>query len=121
MTKSLVMIATLLFSISSFGGNIAKGKKLFKKVNCALCHNKDAMGKAKNGKISMLKAPQIAGLDAAYIEEQVLAVQSKKRKNKNTTMMYAKIKKLTPAEIKDIAAYVNSLSKTRHVGMLQKK
>lgn len=107
--------------MTSFAGNIANGKKIFKKVNCALCHNANGMGKAKNGKIALLKGPQIAGLDEAYIAEQVTAIQGKKRKTKNTSMMYAKIKKLKPAEIKDIAAYVHSLSKTRHVGMLQKK
>lgn len=121
MNKTLLMIGALLLSMNSFGGNIANGKKLYKKVNCALCHNKDAMGKAKNGKVALLKGPQIAGLDEAYIAEQVTAIQGKKRKTKNTSMMYAKVKKLKPAEIKDIAAYVHSLSKTRHVGMLQKK
>ncbi|CBW26964.1 putative cytochrome C [Halobacteriovorax marinus SJ] len=121
MMKSLLMASLLLLSVNSFAGDIAKGKKLFKKVNCALCHNADGMGKAKNGKIALLKGPQIAGLDAAYIVEQVTAIQGKKRKTKNTSMMMAKVKKLKPAEIKDIAAYVNSLSKTRFVGMLQKK
>ncbi len=121
MNKSFVMIAALLFSMNSFAGDIAKGKKAFKKVNCALCHNADAMGKAKDGKVALLKGPQIAGLDEAYIVEQVTAIQNKKRKTKNTSMMMAKVKKLTPAEIKDIAAYVHSLSKTRFVGMLQKK
>lgn len=121
MKNTFLMMAVLFFSMNSFAGNIANGKKVFKKVNCALCHNKDAMGKAKNGKIALLKGPQIAGLDEAYIVEQVTAIQGKKRKTKFTSMMMAKVKKLTATEIKDIAAYVHSLSKTRHVGMLQTK
>jgi cytochrome c553 len=115
---SIVMLVTL--ASSTFAGNKANGKKVYKKVNCTMCHKADGSGKAATTKkIRMTKGPKIAGLDAAYIIEQMTAVQSKKRKNRNTSMMYAKIKKLTKKEIADVAAYVASLG-PKHKGMLQK-
>lgn len=118
--KYLVMMLTVAFSMNLANAqDVAKGKAVFKKVNCTLCHKADGMGKAVNGKVAMLKGPRIAGLDAKYIEEQLLAVQSKKRKNKNTSMMYSKIRSLKPQQIKDVAAYVSSLSKDKFKGMLQ--
>lgn len=119
--KSLLLILTLFISLNvTAAGDINAGKKVFKKINCALCHKKDGMGKAKNGKLSIMKGPRIAGLDAKYVEEQVLAIQSKSRKTKYTSMMMAKIKKLTAIDAKNVAAYVQSLSKDKIKGMLQK-
>lgn len=116
------MAAVLSTSASVFAaGNVANGQKIYKKVNCALCHNADGMGKAKDGKLAIVKGPQIAGLDEAYIVEQVEAIQSKKRKTKNTSMMWTKVRSLKPQDIKDVAAYVHQMTKTRYKGMLQAK
>lgn len=115
-----VTIVAALLSVSAFAGDAAKGKAIYKKVNCALCHNADGMGKAKNGKLAIVKGPRIAGLDAAYIAEQVLAVKTKKRKTKFTTMMWTKVRGLSEADIKDVAAYVSTMSKDKFKGMLQK-
>ncbi|RZF22206.1 c-type cytochrome [Halobacteriovorax vibrionivorans] len=115
-----ITIVAALLSVSAFAGDAAKGKAIYKKVNCALCHNADGMGKAKDGKLAIVKGPRIAGLDAAYIAEQVTAIKSKKRKTKYTTMMWTKIRGLSDKDIKDVAAYVSTMSKDKFKGMLQK-
>ena len=75
-----------------------------------IVHGPKGMGKAKNGKLAVTKGPQIAGLAADYIVEQMKAIKSKNRKTKYTTMMVTKIKKLTDKDIKDVAAYVSGLA-----------
>ena len=120
MSKNLVFTSLLLFCASSFAGDKAAGEKVFKQINCAMCHNKDGMGKAKNGKLSILKAPRIAGLNEAYIVSQITDIQSQKRKTKFTSMMYSKVKKLSKEDIANVAAYVSSLSKDKAKGMLEK-
>ena len=117
----IALVALLVSTTVSAAGNVASGKKVFKKINCALCHNADGMGKAKGGKLALLKGPQIAGLDAAYIVEQLEAIKSKKRKTKYTTMMWTKIRKLSSQDMADLGAYVHQLSKTRFKGMKQAK
>lgn len=114
-----VLVISSFLSLSAFSGDKAAGEKLYKKINCAMCHNKDGMGKAKGGKIKMTKGPQIAGLSTDYIIAQMVAIQTKKRKTKNTSMMMGKIKKLSKADIANIAAYVSSMAPA-HKGMLEK-
>ena len=119
--KKLLLFVLLFSSFNAFAkGDKALGKKVYKKVNCALCHGPKGMGKAKNGKFALTRGPQIAGLDAKYIVEQMKAIKSKKRKTKYTTMMVTKIKKLKDKDIKDVAAYVTTLA-PRLKGMLQEK
>ena len=117
--KIFFLFILLLSSLSSFAADKGLGKKVYKKVNCALCHGPKGMGKAKNGKLAVIKGPQIAGLAADYIVEQMKAIKSKNRKTKYTTMMVTKIKKLTDKDIKDVAAYVSGLA-PRIKGMKQK-
>lgn len=116
----MFLFFAFLLPLCAVAGNKAKGKGVYKKVNCAMCHKADAMGKAKNGKLAVTKGPQIAGLEAKYIVEQMKAIKTKKRKTKYTSMMVAKIKKLTDKDMKDVAAYVSSLSSPIK-GMLEKK
>lgn len=100
----------MLLSLNVFAADLANGKKVWKKVNCALCHGPKGLGKAADlKKVKALKAVRIAGLDAAYIEKQVTMIQGKKRKSKHSAMMMTKVKKLTPKDIKDVAAYVSKM------------
>ncbi|MAF78611.1 MAG: hypothetical protein CME63_13160 [Halobacteriovoraceae bacterium] len=117
MNKVILLIVAFVLGSSIYAGDAKKGAKVFKKINCALCHKADGMGKAKNGKLSILKAPRIAGLSEKYIIEQVTAIQSKKRKTAYTSMMYSKVRKLSKQDIADVAAYVSGLSKDKHKGM----
>lgn len=119
MSKTIVCFFTVLFGLSSFAGDVKKGEAVFKKVNCAQCHNADGMGKAPADKVALLKGPRIAGLDEKYIAEQVSAIQSGTRKTKATAMMLAKVKSLKADDIANVAAYVHSLSKDKVKGMHQ--
>ncbi len=105
-----LFIATLISQGTALAAS--DGEKVYKKINCAQCHGKDGLGKApkkKDGswKLSGTKGPQIAGLDAKYIEEQMIAIKEKKRKSKYTTSMMVKIKKLTAEDIKALATYIS--------------
>lgn len=71
--------------------DVASGEKLFKS-KCAGCHGADAAGK------SAMKSPPIKGKPAADIE-RVIATNPK----------HGSVKKLTPDEVKNIAAYLATL------------
>ena len=121
--KILAILAVLMTSLSfAQGGDADRGALIYarkkdkklgktKPANCVQCHGKDGMGKAKKKdgewKLNMMKGARIAGLPEAYIYEQLKAVQSKKRKTKNTGTMYMRIKKYDDQDLKDLAAYVS--------------
>lgn len=109
--KILTLVSLVLFMFNAHAGDAAKGKKLYKKINCAQCHGKDGMGKAKKKKgewkLNPVKGPQIAKLNAEYIVAQLEAVKSGARKTKYTSSMKAKIKKYTTKDFQDLAAYVS--------------
>ena len=69
----------------------AGGEKAFK-AKCAGCHGADAAGK------SAVKSPSIKGKSAEDIEKVI-----------STSPKHASLKKLTPDEIKSIAAYLATL------------
>jgi mono/diheme cytochrome c family protein len=69
----------------------ASGEKLFK-AKCAGCHGADAAGKPA------VKSPSIKGKTADQIQ-QVISTSSK----------HASLKKLTPDDVKNIAAYLGTL------------
>lgn len=67
-------------------------------VPCASCHGDSAAG---NGII-----PRLAGQHAAYVIHQLEAIQSQTRK---APVMFGIVHDLTPQEIRQVAAYVQSL------------
>jgi mono/diheme cytochrome c family protein len=69
----------------------ANGEKLFKS-KCAGCHGADAAGKAA------VKSPSIKGKTADQIQQEI-----------STSSKHASLKKLTPDDIKNIAAYLGTL------------
>lgn len=69
----------------------AGGEKTFK-AKCAGCHGADAAGKAA------VKSPSIKGKSAEDIEKVI-----------STSPKHASLKKLTPDEVKSIAAYLATL------------
>jgi cytochrome c553 len=119
--KSSRVLAALsigfLFASTVFAaGDAKKGAKVFKKVGCATCHNADAMGKAKPDALDKQKGPQIAGLDEAYAVAQITAIAKKERVTETTVDMQRKVATMTPDQILDVAAYVNTLA-PKHKGM----
>jgi cytochrome c553 len=80
------------------GGNPANGQKLA--LDCFDCHGEDGRGDDQ--------IPQIAGLEEAYIVEQLMAFKSGDRIDENGIMpMYAE--DLSKQEMADLAAYFASL------------
>lgn len=83
---------------------IARGKRLFeqgienKVVACASCHGAHAEGSGI--------FPRLAGQHAAYVEHQLKVIQSNLRQS---PVMHGIIGKLTPEDITDVAAYLESI------------
>ena len=69
----------------------ANGEKTYK-AKCAGCHGANAEGKPA------MKSPSIKGKSADEIQKQI-----------STSPKHAGVKNLTPAEVKDIAAYLATL------------
>ena len=69
---------------------------------CSACHAADGRG-------SGAVAPPLAAQSAAYIEGQLLAWRRGERRGDVLNLMSAISKKLTPAEIKAVAAYYGAL------------
>ncbi len=107
--KVLTIFFTMV-ALNSFAADSKLGAKLYKKINCAQCHDKDGLGKAKmvdgKYKLAATKGPRVAGLDEKYAYEQLKAIQTKKRKTRYTTTMYIKIKKLSDDDLKNLAAHL---------------
>jgi mono/diheme cytochrome c family protein len=88
----ITIMTMLCVSVSLLHGqDTAGGEKTFK-AKCAGCHGADAAGKAA------VKSPSIKGKSAEDIEKVI-----------STSKKHASLKKLTPDEIKSIAAYLATL------------
>ena len=88
----ITIMTMLCISVSPMHGrDEASGEKTFK-AKCAGCHGADAAGK------SAVKSPSIKGKSAEDIEKVI-----------STSPKHASLKKLTPDEIKSIAAYLATL------------
>jgi thiosulfate dehydrogenase len=74
-------------------------------VSCASCHGVDGGGNEQTG------FPRLAGLDAAYIENQLHAFKQRHRKNPVMAGMAAP---LTDQDIRDVAAYYAGLDPVSH-------
>jgi cytochrome c553 len=83
---------------------IARGKQLFeqgiqdKVVACASCHGAHAEGAGI--------FPRLAGQHAAYVKHQLQVIQSNLRKS---PVMHGIITRLTPEDMQDVAAYLESI------------
>lgn len=94
MKKACLVITTmtmLCLSVSLVHAQDKAGEKTFK-AKCAHCHGVDAAGKPA------VKSPSIKGKSAEDIEKVI-----------STSPKHASLKKLTPDEIKSIAAYLATL------------
>ena len=125
--KKLIILSAMMmvFQVCSANGDAKRGKLIYGRIkaeelkasktkqgNCLQCHGKMGMGKAKKGadgkyKLNMMKGPRIAGLDEAYIVEQLKAVKSKTRKTKYTSTMFTRVNKYKEQDMKDLAAYIS--------------
>jgi cytochrome c553 len=98
--KTTVLIASsLMFAVAGLAhanGDAAAGKT--KSAQCASCHGANGKGGGAN--------PAIAGLDKAKFLAAIADFKSGKR---NNPMMGMMAKKLSDADVADLAAYYSSL------------
>lgn len=101
MSKVFTLFLSLcLFSTLTFAGSAEEGKKAFAAKGCIGCHG--PAGKSPNPSAF----PTLAGKEAAYIKEQLIAFKTQKRNNPLMSPMAAG---LTDADIDNIAAYIGSV------------
>ncbi len=86
--------------------DVKAGEKLYKKKRCRTCHGKE-------GKKPLKGYPYIAGQKASYIFNQMVDVRDKKRTNGKIKTMYTFVKKLKDDEIRQIAAYLSTIDRTK--------
>jgi mono/diheme cytochrome c family protein len=97
MMKKLLSGVAILSMLCLAGASVsraqdsANGEKTYK-TKCAGCHGANAEGKAA------MKSPAIKGKSADEIQKQI-----------STSPKHKGVKDLTPAEVKDLAAYLATL------------
>jgi mono/diheme cytochrome c family protein len=97
MMKKLLLGVAILSILCLAAASVARaqdsanGEKTYK-AKCAGCHGANAEGKAA------MKSPAIKGKSADEIQKQI-----------STSPKHASVKNLTPAEVKDLAAYLGTL------------
>ena len=90
--SGIALVATLcLVGSVSRAQDATNGEKTFK-AKCAGCHGADAAGKPA------MKSPSIKGKSADEITKAI-----------STSPKHASVKSLTPADVKDLAAYLATL------------
>jgi len=95
-------------SLNAAAGNVKAGEEAAKKYNCASCHGADY-----NTPIDP-SYPKLAGQHRDYLEHSLLAYQrgAGGANGRGNAIMGAQVKPLSKKDIKDIAAYLNSLPGT---------
>jgi mono/diheme cytochrome c family protein len=88
----ITIMTMLCISVSLVHGQDKPGGEKTFKAKCAGCHGADAAGKPA------VKSPSIKGKSAEDIEKVI-----------STSPKHASLKKLTPDEVKSIAAYLATL------------
>ena len=103
--KKILACAAMLLSFNAFaGGDIAAGKAMTEKYNCASCHGKDF-----NSPIDP-SYPKLAGQHQDYLEHALIAYQRGKdgANGRGNAIMGAQAKPLSHQDIRNIAAYLHS-------------
>ena len=98
--RFLIGTALVLFSLTSFGADKAKGKAL--SVQCSVCHGKDGIAKDP-------EAPNLAGMSALYIEKTIVDYQKGFREDRRMSII---AKGLSIEDIKDLAAWYSAFEIT---------
>lgn len=90
----------VLFSLSSFGADLAKGKAL--STQCSVCHGKDGISKDP-------ESPNLAGLSALYIEKTLIDYQKGMRQDRRMSIV---AQSLSMEDVKDLAAWYSAFELT---------
>ena len=97
LTFTVLFALLLTTTIAYAAGDAARGSEL--RVECIDCHGQDGMGDDEY--------PKIAGLDEAYIFEQLMAFKTGKRPNRAEMILWT-IEDLEEQDLADLAAYYAS-------------
>lgn len=101
MKTKLFLIAACTTVLS--GAAMADGAALYAEKTCIACHGKE-------GKKPLTPAyPRLAGQNAAYIEQQMLDIQSGARANGSSAAMKGVMHLVSAPEIKELAQYLSKL------------
>ncbi len=112
MKKNLIALsllgATALLSQAAKAADVANGRALVEKYNCASCHGKDYNSPIDPG------YPKLAGQHADYLKHALTAYRrgDTAMNGRNNAIMSGQAKPLTDRDINDIAAYLHSLPGT---------
>lgn len=103
--KKIFVIAAALMSFSASAADIEAGKAAAQKYNCAACHGADY-----NTPIDP-SYPKLAGQHKDYLELALIAYQrgADGANGRGNAIMGGVAKPLSRQDIKNIAAYLNSL------------
>lgn len=106
--KKIFVLLALALSVNAFAGNVAAGKVVAQKYNCAACHGADY-----NNPIDP-SYPKLAGQHADYLKHSLVAYQrgASGSNGRGNAIMAGIAKPMTRAEIEDVAAYLASLPGT---------
>jgi len=97
--KSLVLVAAMaLVSVSAQAQDVAQGKAKY--ASCAACHGAQGQGGV---------GPKLAGQPAAAIEKKLTAYKNKQQVGPQSQLMWGLAAGLSPADIKNLAAYTATL------------
>jgi len=104
-TFAAALLTGVLLSFNAAAADIAAGKAAAQKFNCAACHGADY-----NSPIDP-SYPKLAGQHRDYLEVAMVAYLrgAQGANGRGNAIMEAQIKPLSRQEIRDIAAYLNSL------------
>ena len=93
MKKILVGVALLLFGVTSFAADLAKGKAL--SSQCSVCHGKNGIAKDP-------ESPNLAGQSSLYLEKALVDYQKGTREDRRMSII---AKTLSIEDVKDLAAW----------------
>ena len=97
--KSLVLVAAMaVVSVSAQAQDVAQGKAKY--ASCATCHGAQGQGGV---------GPKLAGQPATAIEQKLTAYKNKQQVGPQSQLMWGLSAGLTPADIKNLAAYTATL------------
>jgi len=100
MLKTIVVTAVALLGVTgtAMAGDAAAGKAKY--AVCAGCHGPTGAGN------DALKYPKVAGLEPAYIVQQLKAFKAGERKTPMAATMTAMTAGLSDADMENLAAYI---------------
>ena len=108
--KKILIVPALLAAawavpLMASAADLANGRALVEKYNCASCHGKDYNSPIDPG------YPKLAGQHADYLKHALTAYRrgDTAMNGRNNAIMSAQAKPLTDRDINDIAAYLHSL------------